>query len=133
MNIYVFIASSLNLLSILVSYWIVPTFVPIDKQVSVRYWLPVASSSVFLLLSIVSASSVEISLLLISLLAIFVLSGVFWWIPTYVKKSDQDTAQHWLIISSSIVLTIANIFFYESLGASPTTLVTTFGQFGARR
>ena len=133
MNLYVFIASTLNLLAILVSYWIVPTFVPIDKQVSVRYWLPVATSSIFLLLSITYASSIESSFILVSLLAVFVLSGIFWWIPTYVKKSDQDTAQHWLIISSSIVLTISNIFFYESLGASPTTLVTTFGQFGGRR
>jgi hypothetical protein len=133
MNLYVFIASTLNLLTILVSYWIIPTFVPIDKQVSVRYWLPVATSSIFLILSITSSSSISTSFLLISLLAVFVLSGVFWWIPTYVNKSDQDTAQHWLIISSSIVLTIANIFFYESLGASPTTLVSTFGQFGARR
>lgn len=126
MNIYVFIASSLNLLSILVSYWIIPTYVPIDKQTTVRFWLPVSISSVFLILSIASSTSVEISLLFVSLLAVFVLSGIFWWIPTYVKPSEQDVAQHWLVISASIVLTVANVFFYEYLGAAPTTLVSTF-------
>jgi hypothetical protein len=88
-------------------YFVLPKYVPDEMKNEVKNWILVAFSSLFFIL-IISYTRNLINITIFILVGAVMLSGVLWWIPTYVKKEDQDTAVHILIVSSSAFIAIVN-------------------------
>lgn len=123
MNILSLIASFLHLTLLIVVYLVVPEVSPPDQVESIKHWVLTAFSATFLLLIMISAKD-ELNVFIIFLVGAIVLSGIIWWVPTYIPKEDQDLVSHILIVSSSVFITIISALFSlpetESLGYQQT-------------
>ncbi len=106
------LASVLHIILLIVMYLVVPNVVPHDRKEDIEHWVLASFSAVFLLLTIVSVKD-TLNVFIIILVGSVVLSGLIWWVPTYVPEEDQELTSHILIIASSI--TITTISFLYSL------------------
>ena len=124
MNVISLIASFLHLTLLIVVYLIVPEVAPEDQVESIKHWVLTAFSAIFLLLIMISAKN-EINVFIIFLIGTVVISGIVWWVPTYIPKEDQDLVYHILIVSSSVFITLISALFSlhetESLGIQQTS------------
>lgn len=112
MNLVLF----LGLLTILLVsiFWIIPTFAPKDKQDEIKEWLGLGFSGMLLVIALFETRMRDESLTIpvvfyLGVLALC-LSGVYWWIPTYVKPKEQKTATTWLFYSVTIAIILTNLF-----------------------
>ena len=124
MNVISLIASFLHLTLLIVVYLIIPELVHGDQVETIKHWVLTAFSSIFLLLIMISAKD-KMNVFIIFLVGVIVISGIVWWIPTYVPKEDQDLVSHILIVASSVFITIISALFSlhdtESLGVQQTS------------
>ena len=131
MNLVGLSASLLHVVLLIVMYFIVPTYVPDDMKSEVKNWILVSFSSLFFIL-IISYTRNIINIGVFIIVGVFVLSGILWWIPTYVKKEDQDTSIHILIVTSSAFIAIVNFLSQtEYLGFHQSNVEDIIG--GKRR
>jgi uncharacterized membrane protein len=134
MNLISLVASFLHLTLLIVVYLIVPEVAPEDQVESIKHWVLTAFSAIFLLLIMISAKN-EINVFIIFLIGTVVISGIVWWVPTYIPKEDQDLVSHILIVSSSVFITLVSALFSlhetESLGIQQTSALE--GIIGGRR
>ena len=65
---------------------------------------------------------VNITLFLI--LVAVVITGIYWWIPSYVKQDQQALATHWLLVSGSAATLLINILNSNAFGAGMSTMGT---------
>ena len=107
MNLIGLTTSLLHVFLLITMYFVLPKYVPDEMKNEVKNWILVAFSSLFFIL-IISYTRNLINITIFILVGAVMLSGVLWWIPTYVKKEDQDTAVHILIVSSSAFIAIVN-------------------------
>jgi hypothetical protein len=123
MNLISLIATFLHLTLLIVVYLVIPETAPPDQVESIKHWVLTAFSATFLLLIMISAKD-EINVFVIFLVGAIVLSGLIWWVPTYIPKEEQDLVSHILIVSSSVFITIVSALFSlhetESLGVQQT-------------
>lgn len=123
MNIVSLVATFLHLVLLISVYLIVPEVAPHDQVESIKHWVLTAFSATFLLLIMISAKD-ELNVFIIFLVGAVVLSGLIWWVPTYIPKEDQDLVSHILIVSSSVFITFISALFSlgetESLGIQQT-------------
>lgn len=135
MNVISLIASILHLSLLIIVYLVVPEVAPEDQVESIKHWVLTAFSATFLLLIMISAKD-EVNVFLIFLVGAVVLSGIIWWVPTYIPKEDQELVSHILIVSSSVFITIVSAFFSlpetESLGYQQTGVLESLSG-GKRR
>jgi len=124
MNVISLIASFLHLTLLIVVYLVVPEVAPKEQVETIKHWVLTAFSATFLLLIMISAKD-EMNVFAIFLIGAIVLSGIVWWVPTYIPKEDQDLVSHILIVSSSVFITIISALFSlhetESLGIQQTS------------
>lgn len=134
MNIISLIATFLHLTLLIVVYLVVPEVSPPDQVESIKHWVLTAFSAIFLLLIMVSAKD-EVNVFVIFLIGAIVISGLVWWVPSYISKEDQDLVSHILIVSSSVFITVISALFSlhatESLGVQQTG--TFEGLIGGKR
>lgn len=134
MNLISLLASFLHLTLLIVVYLVVPEVTPDSQVETVKHWVLTAFSSIFLLLIMISAKD-ELNVFIIFLVGVLVLSGIIWWVPSYIKKEDQDLVSHILIVSSSVFITIISALFSlhetETLGIQQTS--TFEGLLGGKR
>jgi hypothetical protein len=123
MNLISLIATFLHLTLLIVVYLVIPEAAPPDQVETIKHWVLTAFSATFLLLIMISAKD-EINVFVIFLVGAVVLSGLIWWVPTYIPKEDQDLVSHILIVSSSVFITVISAIFSlhetESLGVQQT-------------
>jgi hypothetical protein len=135
MNVISLIASILHLSLLIIVYLVVPEVAPEDQVESIKHWVLTAFSATFLLLIMISAKD-EVNVFLIFLVGAVVLSGIIWWVPTYIPKEDQELVSHILIVSSSVFITVVSAFFSlpetESLGYQQTGVLESLSG-GKRR
>lgn len=77
-----------------------------------------------------------ISAALLFLVVVTVLTGIYWWIPTYVPADKQDTATHWMLVSASAAVLIINIittFNALNIGMQGVGLATQLASGGKRK
>lgn len=117
MNLISLIATFLHLTLLIVVYLVVPETAPPDQVESIKHWILTAFSATFLLLIMISARN-ELNVFVIFLVGAIILSGLIWWVPTYIPKEDQELVSHILIVSSSVFITIVSAIF--SLGETET-------------
>ena len=118
--------SSLSLLSSLahivllcITYIIIPEAVPSDQKDAVSHWIIVSFSALFLLLVVVSVKN-KIGATILLIMGVALLSGILWWIPSYIPNERQELVTHIMVIASVIVTTAVTFILSshetESLG-----------------
>lgn len=134
MNLLSLIASFLHLTLLIVVYLVVPEIAPENQVEEIKHWVLTSFSAIFLLLIMISAKD-EVNVFVIFLVGAIVISGIVWWVPTYIAKEDQELVSHILIVSSSVFITIISALFSlhetESLGIQQTS--TFEGIIGGRK
>jgi hypothetical protein len=134
MNLISLIATFLHLTLLIVVYLVIPETAPPEQVDSIKHWVLTAFSATFLLLIMVSAKD-EVNIFVIFLVGAIVLSGIIWWVPTYIPKEDQELVSHILIVSSSVFITIVSAIFSlhetEAIGVQQTGVLE--GLVGGRR
>ena len=110
MNILIF----LSLLSVLLTsvFWIIPTYAPPEQREIIKDWVGIGFSGLLLLFALVETRIQDPTLILPVVFYLFVLalclSGVYWWIPTYVHPDEQNNATMWLFLTTSIAVSVSN-------------------------
>lgn len=134
MNVISLIASFLHLALLITVYLVIPEVAPHDQVDTIKHWVLTAFSAIFLLLIMISAKD-EMNVFIIFLIGAIVISGIVWWVPTYIPKEDQELTSHILIVSSSVFITVISAIFSlhqtESLGIQQTS--TFEGIIGGRK
>ncbi len=124
MNVISFIARFLHLALLIIVYLVVPEVAPENQVETIKHWVLTAASSIFLLLIMISAKD-ELNVFALFLIGAIIITGLIWWVPTYIRKEDQDLVSHILIVSSSIFITIVSALFSlhdtESIGIQQTS------------
>ena len=119
---------------LIVVYLVVPEIAPENQVEEIKHWVLTSFSAIFLLLIMISAKD-EVNVFVIFLVGAIVISGIVWWVPTYIAKEDQELVSHILIVSSSVFITIISALFSlhetESLGIQQTS--TFEGIIGGRK
>lgn len=107
-NILIYIGLLLSLALPFIVYWIIPTYVPADKQEQVKDVVVLSYSGILFFINVLSIDRYSTGISGIVIVAFtfviitLVASGTFWWIPTYVRADQQKLARQWLIISASV-------------------------------
>ena len=124
----------MHLTLLIVVYLVVPEIAPENQVEEIKHWVLTSFSAIFLLLIMISAKD-EVNVFVIFLVGAIVISGIVWWVPTYIAKEDQELVSHILIVSSSVFITIISALFSlhetESLGIQQTS--TFEGIIGGRK
>ena len=124
MNVIGLIASVLHIILLIVMYLVVPEVVSPDKRETIEHWVLASFSGIFLLLTMVSVKNM-LSIFTVLLVGVIVLSGLVWWVPTYIPQEDQELASHILIIASTIFISTLSAIFSlhetEVLGLQQTS------------
>ncbi len=124
MNVISLLSSFLHLTLLIVVYLVIPEIAPEDQVETIKHWVLTAFSSIFLLLIMISAKD-ELNVFALFLIGAIIITGLIWWVPTYIRKEDQDLVSHILIVSSSIFITIVSALFSlhdtESIGIQQTS------------
>jgi len=129
------LASFLHIFLLVVVYFLIPKLVAPDKQEQTKHWVLASFSAIFLILIGISVKD-KLNIFIIFIIGAIVISGILWWVPTYIPEEDQDLASHILIVASSVLITIVSTIFSlhdtEVLGIQETS---TFGEIvgGKRR
>jgi hypothetical protein len=91
--------------------YIIPNYVSAEKQQVLKNWIQVAFPGLILFISLFQASLTDVSIPIGFYLFVigFCLSGVYWWIPTYVKPTEQTNAITWMFLSATLATTLSNI------------------------
>ena len=89
-------------------FWIIPKFASPKDQTAIQDWLKVAFPGVLLLITLIQTRAQDTSLIAFYLLVLALcLSGVYWWIPTYIPKEQQSNTISilFLVVNIAIILT----------------------------
>ena len=122
----------------IIVFFVIPKYVPADKQDDATHWSMVSYSALLFLLTALKS---EFDAMSISMVVLFVLiiglqtSGVYWWIPTYIPASAQADVTHWMIIGSSMTILLMGIVFTPiwKQGYAGVNLIGDISSGGRRR
>ena len=126
------------LMLFIVVFFLIPKYVPTDKQDDATHWSMVTYSA---LLFLMTALKTEFDSMSISMVVLFILiialqtSGVYWWIPKYVSAGSQAHVTHWMIIGSSMAILLMGIVFTPAWkqGYAGVNLISDISSGGRRR
>jgi hypothetical protein len=117
----------LALLSILFTslFIIIPKFSPTNIQDMIKNWLGIGFSGLLLILALIQSKFSDPTMitpvLFYTFVLLFCLSGVYWWIPTFVKKEEQADAIKYMFLSVTFAVILVN-------NMSPSMKVTIGGK-----
>jgi hypothetical protein len=117
----------LALLSILFTslFIIIPKFSPTNLQDMIKNWLGIGFSGLLLILALIQSKFSDPTMitpvLFYTFVLLFCLSGVYWWIPTFVKKEEQADAIKYMFLSVTFAVILVN-------NMSPSMKVTIGGK-----
>jgi hypothetical protein len=123
MNIILF----LGLLGCLLAsvFWIIPTYASEKDQEIIHDWLGIGFAGLLLTTTLIETRAQDTSLIIPILFYLLVLlvclSGIYWWIPTYVPKTEQRRA-------ISILFLVVNLAVIMTNSLSPAMKVTVAGR-----
>jgi len=120
MNVFVFVI----LLGILLTsiFWVIPTYASPKDQETIKNWLGLGFSGLLLVISLIETHAQDPTLIAPIVLYVVVLgvclSGIYWWIPTYIKPEEQDDATKWMFLSTSFAIILTNIISKKAIPAT---------------
>jgi len=132
------ITAATFLVLLLVVFFVIPKYVPSDKQDDATHWAMVSYSALLFLLTAIKTEFNAMNVSLIFLFTVIIAvqtSGVYWWIPTYVPKDSQQEATHWMIIASSMAILLTSLVFTGvwKQGYESVNLISDVSSGGRRR
>jgi uncharacterized membrane protein HdeD (DUF308 family) len=106
-------------------FLIIPKYAPADQQDTIKNWLGIGFSGLLLIVALIKSKFADPTLATPVMFYLFVLgfclSGIYWWIPTYVKKEEQNEAIQYMFLSTTLAIILVN-------NVSPSMAVTTGGR-----
>jgi hypothetical protein len=130
----VFLSILLILLALLFTslFVIIPKYAPKDQVTIIQDWLGLGFSGLILLISIFSSrftyESLSIKFVLFLIVLGISLSGIYWWIPTYIKKEDQTKAIQYMFNSITAAVILTNVMADSMYPLVPQSVVMTAGR-----
>jgi hypothetical protein len=110
MNIILFLVVQAICLTTI--FWIIPTYAPPDEAEMIKDWTGLGFSALLLLTALIesrfSDPTIGIPIGFYLVVLALCLSGVYWWIPTYVAKPQQKNATMWLFLSTTLSTILTN-------------------------
>jgi len=109
MNILLFLVLLGCLLTI--TFWIIPNYASEKDQDIIHDWLGIGFAGVLLTATLIETRAQDTSLIIPILFYLCVLavcvSGVYWWIPSYIPKTEQTRAITilFLVVNLAVILT----------------------------
>lgn len=95
-------------------FLIIPAFAPEDQQDMIKDWVGLGFSGLLLVLSLFqtkfSDGSLLTPVLFYVVVVLFVLSGVYWWIPTFIPAAKQSDTTKYMFLSTTLAIILVNTF-----------------------
>lgn len=95
-------------------FLIIPAFAPADQQDMIKDWVGLGFSGLLLVLSLFqtkfSDGSLLTPVLFYVVVVLFVLSGVYWWIPTFIPAASQSDTTKYMFLSTTLAIILVNTF-----------------------
>lgn len=94
-------------------FWIIPKYASEKDQETVKDWLGIGFAGLLLTMTLIETRAQDITLavpIVFYLLVLGVcLSGIYWWVPTYIEKPEQSKAISlmFLVVNFAIILSNA--------------------------
>ena len=111
MNILVLLV----LLSVLFTslFVLIPMFAPENQQEEIKHWVGLSFSGLLLLIALFETKFSDYSLITPVLFYLFVLgfilSGIYWWIPTFIPSSQQTDTVNYMFIGTTLAIILVNM------------------------
>ena len=94
-------------------YVVIPNFAPSDQQDIIQEWLGLGFNGLLFAIVLYQTSfqymNVYAGILALVIALVVALSGVYWWIPTYIPKSKQVTVTKDMFTGLSMTVLLTNI------------------------
>ena len=109
MNLLLFLCLVVSLLASV--FWIIPKYASEKDQEIIKDWLGIGFAGLLLTITLIETRAQDTTLVIPMVLYLFVLaiclSGIYWWIPTYIPKSEQSKAISlmFLVVNIAVILT----------------------------
>jgi len=91
---------------------IIPKFAPLEKQEMINNWMQLAFPALLILIVVAETKFSDPNILypiaLYLILVVFVVSAVFWWIPTYIPEGKRQDAIKYIFIATSVAVGLSN-------------------------
>jgi len=98
------------LTSLLVSIFvIIPKYAPVKQQTLIKDWVGLGFNAILLLWALVFTRGNDIMLPAVFYVFVVALcvSGVYWWIPTYIKPEEQTSAISTMFLSVTVAIILS--------------------------
>lgn len=115
----IFIAIMMALLGLSIFY-LVPKFAPSEKQAIISDWVGMGVSGAILVYTLftvrVRDKTMILPILMYTLVLAVTISGVYWWIPSYIPAATQSDVVKYMFLSTSIVLMLSENIYHSLKG-----------------
>jgi hypothetical protein len=105
-------------------FLIIPALAPADQKDIIQDWVGLGFSGLLLVLSLFqtrfSDGSLLTPVLFYIVVVLFVLSGVYWWIPTFIPAANQSDTTKYMFLSTTLAIILVNTL--NSFRKPPTVL-----------
>ena len=118
-------------------FLIIPALAPADQKDIIQDWVGLGFSGLLLVLSLFqtrfSDGSLLTPVLFYIVVVLFVLSGVYWWIPTFIPAANQSDTTKYMFLSTTLAIILVNTLnsFRKPATILPMQVQTSYG--GRRR
>ena len=109
MNLLLFLCLVVCLLASV--FWIIPKYASEKDQDIIKDWLGIGFAGILLTITLIETRAQDTTLVIPVVLYLLVLaiclSGMYWWIPTYIAKPEQSKAISlmFLVVNLAVILT----------------------------
>ena len=109
MNLLLFLCLVVSLLASV--FWIIPKYASEKDQEIIKDWLGIGFAGLLLTITLIETraqdSTLVIPIVLYLLVLAICLSGIYWWIPTYIPKPEQHKAISlmFLVVNLAVIVT----------------------------
>jgi len=90
---------------------IIPKYAPVKQQALIKGWVGLGFNAILLLWALGVTRGNDVTLAIPAVFYVFVValcvSGVYWWIPTYVKPEEQNSAISSMFLSVTIAIILS--------------------------
>lgn len=101
-------------------FYLIPRFAPSSQQAIISDWVGMGASGLILLYTIFTVRVKDKTMILpimayAAVLAV-TLSGVYWWIPTYIPAATQADVIKYMFLATTIVLMLSENIYHTFKG-----------------
>ena len=110
MNLILFLVLLSCLL--ITTFWIIPKYATDNEQAMIKDWVGIGFAGLLLTTTLIETRAQDTTLIIPFVFYLWVLaiclSGVYWWIPAYVPKPEQNKAITILFLVVNVAINLTN-------------------------